>query len=624
MEPILFTTEMWIVSGILFLTLFLLISEILRLDIAALLILVLIGLLGLVDTKEIFFGFSSNAVIAIMATMIIASSLEKTGFMQYLARKIQRIAGKSEKRVLSIFFASSGILAGFIQNIGAVTLLFPVIKRVSNVARVPASRILLPMAFASIIGGVLTMVGSVPLILLNDLISQANENLPPGTPLIQTFSLFSTFPIGIIILLLAGVFFLLWGKHILPEQKGENADEAQNALQYFHEVYGTGTFFEASIKEPHPWIGKNFDTIYALDEERPMIVGCYDRHRDIRLAPARDGIIAPGRLALMGEEKNIKKFCKKYNIDLKPELEFFAEALSPITSGVREVIVPPGARSIIGKTFREVGIPTNANFSILRFYRGDQKIDKLQVVDTPLQIGDSLLLHGSWHDFAMIKNQTRFLVAGDIPHEEIIPQKLPLAITFFILALALVLFSGATIPLTNFTIPHYPISFALMIGALGMLITNILPMQDAYRAINWKTIFVIASILPLGVAVSESGLPSVIATGLLHVFGEMPIWGYHLLIAIFSTIFSVMMAGGATVILVPMAIGIALQVGGDPAQFALIAALCACNALMLPSHSVNLLVMGPGGYSSKDYFLSGSIISAIFIVVVVAMINLIY
>lgn len=624
MESILFTTEMWIVSGILFLTLFLLISEVLRIDIAALLILILIGAFGLMDTKDIFFGFSSNAVIAIMATMIIAAALEKTGFMQYLAQKIQRVAGNSEKRVLSIFFASSGFLAGFIQNIGAITLLFPVIKRVSNVARVPASRILLPMAFASIIGGTLTMVGAVPLILINDLIDQANANLPENTPLIETFGLFSTFPIGLSILLIAGIFFLLWGRYTLPEQKGENADEAQNALQYFQEVYGTGTFFEAVIEESNPWVGEVFDKIYALDEERPMIVGCYDRHRDIRLAPARDGIIAAGRLALMGEAPVVHAFCKKHDLVLKPELEFFAEALSPVTSGVREVIVPPGAREIIGKNFREIGLPPNTSFSILRFYRGAEKIDKLKVVDTEFQLGDSLLLHGSWEDFSLLRKQTKFLVAGNIPHEEKIPHKLPIAIGFFLLSMVLILCSGVAIPYTNIVFPAYPISFSLMIGALGMMLFQVISTQDAYRAINWKTIFVLACLFPLGIAVAESGLPEVLAVFLLHLFGDIPMWGYHLLIAVFSTILTLLMAGGATVILVPLAIGIAFEVGGNPAHFALISALCACNALMLPTHSVNLLVMGPGGYSAKDFLINGSLISLFFIIIVVGMINFLY
>ena len=218
MDPIILTTEMIVMLGLLSLTVFLFVSEIIRLDLAAISILVLLGCLsympgleGLVDSKTLFGGFSSNAVISIIAVMIIGAGLDKTGLMSQLAAIILKYGGKTEKRIIPIISSSVGIISSFMQNVGAAALYIPVVSRISSRTDIPLSRLLMPMGFCAILGGTLTMVGSSPLILLNDLILTTNENLPIGQK-IPPFSLFSVTPIGLALVTTGILYFVVLGK----------------------------------------------------------------------------------------------------------------------------------------------------------------------------------------------------------------------------------------------------------------------------------------------------------------------------------------------------------------------------------------------------------------------------
>ena len=207
-ETIVLTAEMIAVMGILGLTIFLFAFEIVRVDVAAIAIMVLLGLTtmvpghdGLVPIAHLFDGFSSNAVISIIAVMIIGAGLDKTGIMSQVAGKILKYGGRTESRIITIISATVGIISSFMQNIGAAALFLPVVTRIARRGNLPISRLLMPMGFCAILGGTITMVGSSPLILLNDLIETSNRNLPTSVEPMQAFSLFSVAPVGIVMLI---------------------------------------------------------------------------------------------------------------------------------------------------------------------------------------------------------------------------------------------------------------------------------------------------------------------------------------------------------------------------------------------------------------------------------------
>jgi len=214
------------VMAILVLTIFLFAFEIVRVDVAAVAIMVLLGLTslipgysGLVPIGSLFDGFSSNAVISIIAVMIIGAGLDKTGIMSQLAGKILKYGGRSENRIIAVISATVGIISSFMQNIGAAALFLPVVTRIARRGNLPISRLLMPMGFCAILGGTMTMVGSSPLILLNDLIETSNRSLPSSVEPMQTFSLFSVSPIGMVMLLSGIIYFVLLGRLVLPVVK---------------------------------------------------------------------------------------------------------------------------------------------------------------------------------------------------------------------------------------------------------------------------------------------------------------------------------------------------------------------------------------------------------------------
>jgi Na+/H+ antiporter NhaD/arsenite permease-like protein len=244
------STEIAWVTGLLLLTIYLFIFEIVTVDEAAITIMVLLGLStllaptmgleqGLVDTQHLFDGFASNAVMSIIAVMMIGAGLDKTGMMSTVAGFILKVGGTAESRIIPIVSGTAGIISSFMQNVGAAALLLPVVSRISSRSGLPMSRLLMPMGFTAILGGTITMVGSSPLILLNDLILTSNTALPADQQM-QTWSLFSVTPIGLALVSTGILYFVLLGRYVLPTVSTESSTAVAGSTKYLEEVYAGG------------------------------------------------------------------------------------------------------------------------------------------------------------------------------------------------------------------------------------------------------------------------------------------------------------------------------------------------------------------------------------------------
>jgi len=193
------------------------------------------------------------------------------------------------------------------------------------------------------------------------------------------------------------------------------------------------------------------------------------------------------------------------------------------------------------------------------------------------------------------------------------PHKVGYAVFFFIAALGLVLFSDLRL------------SLSLLTGALGMVLSGVLSMDEAYKAVSWKTVFLLASLIPLGMAVENTGTAAWIAQQTLELLGDVPVWVLQGALAVLATLFTLVMSNvGATVLLVPLAVNLALSAGADPAIFALTVAIATSNSFLIPTHQVNALIMGPGGYLVPDFMRAGGIMTVLFLVVMLIMMNLVF
>ena len=627
MDPITLSTEMIVVLALLGFTVFLFVSEIVRVDLAAIIVMVLLGALsylpglgGLADINRLFDGFASNAVISIIAVMIIGAGLDKTGLMSKVAATILKYGGTTEGRIIPIISGTVGVISSFMQNVGAAALFLPVVSRISSRTNIGLSRLLMPMGFCAILGGTMTMVGSSPLILLNDLIITANNDLPADQQM-QTFGLFSVTPVGIALVITGILYFMIFGRWVLPgaTSKGDAAS-GQSMNEYLKRLYGLkADIVEVEIPEGNILLGQAFSDL--MDVHHIYIIGSY--FKGLRwISPVVDTqITTPCRLAILGRKKVIEEMADIYGLNILPELDIFAEEFAPTKSGVAEIVIPPDSQAI-GKTAQELALRKTYGMSMLAVHRGEDTFSHVETEDheatrlgrIPFRAGDTVVVHVQWENLTRVNKDKNFVVVtSDFPQEELRPQKVSWALLFFSIAVGLILFTDVRL------------SLCLLVGASGMIVTKVLDIDEAYRAVGWNTVFLLASLMPLGQAVQSTGTAEWIAQGILTLLDGWPIWALQLGVAVLATIFTLVMSNvGATVLLVPLAVSIALAAGGDPAIFAMTVAISTSNSFLIPTHQVNALIMGPAGYRVVDFVRTGGIMTILFLIVSMVMMNLVF
>ncbi|MBY6204355.1 SLC13 family permease [Halomonas denitrificans] len=605
------TGDMLLVLALLGLTIFAFATEIVRIDIAAISIMVLVGLFGLVPGDQLFDGFASNAVIAVIAVMVLGAGLDRTGVMNTVAASIVRYGGRSESRVIAMLCGTVGVVSGFMQNTGATALFLPVTSRISSRLDIPLSSMLIPIGFCAIVGGTLTMIGSSPLILLNDLIQTSNRSLPPGAEALQPFEMFSVTPIGIALLIAALLYSLLVGRRLLPKTGGKKAASPGRTKSYFADVYGiTGDVHELLVTVDSPLVGMRVNEAEQLDGA-PLLLAIQSTDEP-RLAPPAEEMIWVGTvLGVMGTRDQVGRFAVDNKLRLQPRLRTFGSLFNPSRAGISEVVIPPGSR-LVGQTIADARLRSKFGISVLAINRGDA-IVRTGLRSEILQVGDCLVSHSTWRDLSAVARDKDFIVATDIPKEEQRPQKVGFAVSFFALAMFLVL--GL----------DFNLSIALMAGAIGMVLTGVLSMDEAYQAVSWKTVFLMASLIPLGFAMETTGTAAWLVQQTLGLVGDVGDLTMQIALAVLATLFTLVMSNvGATVLLVPISINIALATGANPAVYALIIALGTSNAFILPTHPVNALIMGPGGYKVRDYMRVGGLMSVVYVTAMLLMINLVF
>jgi di/tricarboxylate transporter len=616
------------VTGLLALTIYLFAFEIVGVDVAAATVMVLLGLTslaaplmgldqGLVNNNHLFDGFASNAVISIIAVMIIGAGLDKTGIMTKVAAFILQIGGTTESRIIPIISATVGFISSFMQNVGAAALFLPVVSRISARSGLPMSRLLMPMGFTAILGGTMTMVGSSPLILLNDLILTSNQALPSDQQM-DTWGLFSVTPVGIALIATGIIYFVLAGRYVLPKTKSESSTVGSDPMSYFHDVYGVDfAINEVVVKDESDLLGIRLDDVETA--YRVRIIASKQSGEEVRVGPgtiARDTEFKSGMvLGVVANPHDLSHFIERFNLKLRHELRTFNESLSPNKSGIAEVVIPPGS-SLIGKSARDVWMRKTYGLAMIGLHRNGETLREGEDIrNLPFQAGDTLVVHTAWNVLERIEKDRDFVVVTtEYPREEEIRQNkiLPAGI-FFGIALFMVLFTDIRL------------SVALLTGAMGMVLTGVLKIEEAYDAVSWKTVFLLASLIPLGLAVETSGTAKWIAEQVLSVVGDMPIWVIQSSIAVLATFFTLVMSNvGATVLLVPLAVNIAIGAGANPAVFALTVAIATSNSFLIPTHQVNALIMGPAGYRVADFMKAGGIMTLLFLVVMMTMMSLIF
>ena len=606
------TREMTMVLGLLGFTVVMFALEWVRADAVALLILVVLGITQLVSPDQLFAGFAGNAVIAVLATMILGAGLDRTGVLTHAASFILRLSKGDERRLRLVLCAMTGLLSAFMQDPALVALFLPVVSRLSSRTGVAISRLLLPMAYSVLLGSTLTMVGNSPQILLNDLIGSVNRNLPPGADTIAPYHMFSIAPIGMVVMVFTLIYFHFWWDKLLPPKETEREVVTPARTEtYFATTYGIqGELHEILVGSDSPLAGQTIAEIEA-GAVTPLILASKVGD-EARLAPPADLVVQPGSvLGALGTREQIEGWAESSRARVLPVLRHFSDFFNAARAGIVEAVVPPNSR-YVGQRVADLRLRKRYGLSVLALNRGD-KIFREDVRQVPVRSGDTLVLHGFWRDLSTAAEDRDFVIVTDYPKEEGRPHKIWNAVLFFTLAMGLSL-------LTNIKLP-----IALLTGALGMLLTGVLSMDEAYQSINWRSIFLMACLIPLGWAVDSTGAGAWIAQELLRALGHPSAWQLELAVVLLTTFFTMVISNvGATVVMVPLAVNIAIAVNGNPAVFALLVALSASNNFITASNSVLPMVTGPAGYTTRDLVRVGAPLSIAYVTLIMIMVHVIF
>jgi len=458
------------------------------------------------------------------------------------------------------------------------------------------------MGFAVMLGGNLSMIGSTPLLILNDLLRHGGH---------KAFSLFGVTPVGIALLTAGLVYFLFFGDYVLPRAK-EKEEETISTQQRLIDTWNLPTtIYQCIIPANSLLAGKTREEAELWTKHRLNLLALADGD-DVFYAPWRHTPFAAGqRLVLLGDQTDLIRFVSEYELLFKKDRRPFKHLETAGHVGFAELIIP--VRSpVIGNTLREIAFRKTYGIEPIMLLSGEGE-KRGNFSDQVLQPGNAIIVHGRWQQIKAMADNINFVLVTPVEATEATEESRPiLAMLCFVGSIILALFG-------------FPLSLGLLTGALAMILLRIVPIDEAYRAVDWKTVFLLAGLIPLGLAMDRTGAAAYLASQMMQVLEGTHAIVVLFAVGIFATLFSLFMSNvAATVLLVPLAMIIADATGIPPRGLALLVAICASNSFVLPTHQVNALLMSPGGYKNADFIRAGGIMTIIFLVISVAFVYLLY
>jgi len=593
-------TEIIIVLSILVIVAILLIVDKLRIDVVAILCMLALAWTGVLEPLEALSGFASNAVITMIAVMIMGRGIARTGLMEGFSRLALKYTGNSQRKIVAVVSTATGLLSGFIQNIGAAVLFLPAILNISRREKIPASSLIMPIGFAILLSGPLTMIGSGPLMLVNDFLIGSS---------LEPYRLFAVTPVGLALLFSCVAFFFFLGKFVLPRLKSsEDSGLLQKKLVEDWQL--SSNIWHYNVTANSPIIGKNLEETGIWDKFNLNILAIA-REKSLEYAPWRETKFEANQvLALLGNEANVRKFASVSGLLPVSKPNKFELLDDSASAGFAEIVVAPRS-GIAGQTIKKFALRRRYGVEpILLYHKGEKVRGDFSGIE--IAPGDILVVHGLWDKIAEMKKGFDFVVITPVETNEKDSSKAWVALLCFALAVGL--------SVAGFSIP---ISF--MSGAILMVLTGVLRIDETYHAVDWKVVFFLAGLIPLGLAMQKTGAAAYLAGNIMSLVQGSHTFLLLLAISGITTLFSVFMSNiGAAVILFPMVISIANTVGMDPRPLALLVAVSTANSFILPTHQVNALLKTPGGYRNIDYLRAGSGLTVVFLLVVVTIFYFFY
>ncbi|HBY4880752.1 TPA: SLC13 family permease [Klebsiella pneumoniae] len=584
-----------------------------RMDAIALMVILAFVLSGTLTLNEAFSGFSDPNVILIAALFIIGDGLVRTGVATKMGAWLVSVAGNSETKMLIYLMLTVAGLGAFMSSTGVVAIFIPVVLSVSARMNTSPSRLMMPLSFAGLISGMMTLVATPPNLVVN------SELLREG---LHGFSFFSVTPIGLVVLIL-GIVYMLAVRFMLKTDNGDSARDGRKRSTFrdlIREYHLTGRARRLAIRPGSPMIGQRLDDLKLRERYCANVIGV-ERWRRFRRVivnvngvsefRARDVLL----IDMSASDVDLRQFCGEQMLEpMVLRGEYFADQALDV--GMAEVALIPDSE-MIGKTVREIAFRTRFGLNIVGMKRDGKAMDG-SVVDEPLQLGDILLVVGNWRQIALLAKRGRDFVVLNMPVEvdDASPahSQAPHAIFCLVLMVALMLTD------------EIPNPIAAIIACLLMGKFRCINAESAYKAIHWPSIILIVGMMPFALALQKTGGVDLVVKGLMDVAGgEGPYLMLGCLFVMCAAIGLFISNTATAVLMAPIALAAAKSMGVSPYPFAMVVAMAASAAFMTPvSSPVNTLVLGPGKYSFSDFVKIGVPFTILVMVVCVLLIPVLF
>ncbi|MEJ5071561.1 SLC13 family permease [Enterobacter ludwigii] len=582
-----------------------------RMDAVALLVIVAFVMSGTLTLSEAFSGFSDPNVILIAALFIIGDGLVRTGVATSMGSWLVKVAGNSEIKMLVFLMLTVAGLGAFMSSTGVVAIFIPVVLSVCMRMNTSPSRLMMPLSFAGLISGMMTLVATPPNLVIN------SELLREG---LQGFSFFSVTPIGLVVLLL-GIAYMLLVRFMLPGvDENQKHDKRRTFRDLIKEYRLNGRARRLAIRPGSPLVGQRLDDLKLRERYGANVIGV-ERWRRFRRVivnvngvsefHARDVLL----IDMSAADVDLRQFCTEQLLEpMVLRGEYFSDQALDV--GMAEVSLIPDSE-LVGKTVREMEFRTRFGLNVVGMKRDAKAVDGA-VVDETIVLGDILLVVGNWKQIAQLSQRGRDFVVHNMPIEvnDASPahSQAPHAIFCLVLMVALMLTD------------EIPNPIAAIISCLLMGKFRCINAESAYKAIHWPSIILIVGMMPFALALQKTGGVDLVVKGLMEVGGGQG--PYLMLICLFvmcATIGLFISNTATAVLMAPIALAAAKSMGVSPYPFAMMVAMAASAAFMTPvSSPVNTLVLGPGKYSFSDFVKIGVPFTVLVMVVCVVLIPVLF
>jgi len=565
-----------------------------RIDIVALCVLVLLFILQLITPEQVLYGFANQATVTIASMFVLSAGLVRTGLVEWAARQLDRIAGRTELRLMLILSLTAAILSAFIINAAIVAIFIPVAMVLARSRKIAASRILIPLSYASQFGGVCTLVGTSTNLIVNSI--AVNRGLEP-------FGFFEFLPLGLAMVGAGMVYLAALGHWLLPVRKGE----AEQVDRYRLADY----LAEMQVGEKSSLVGQTWDASKVEGETMVELANLLRGARAVS-RPAQVVIRPDDILLLHGNVEQIIDMEGKYGLKMLKDARVSDQELSAHDMKLSEVLIPPDS-NLIGRTLRDAAFFRRHKLTVLAIQRRGRTL-RNRLADFRLNENDTVLLQGHKDDIAHIMNSPNAVVTNELTD-------LYLRKNRAFIALAVLL---AVVVLTTLNV--IPVMEAAILGAVAMVVTQCLGIEEAYKAIDWKIIFLLAGVLPLGLALESSGATLWLSERFLQ---PLAVHGPVMLLAVLYIVTAVlteaMSNNAAAAILAPIAFTTAASLNIDPRPLLIAITFAASTSFATPiGYKTNTMIFSPGGYKFLDFTKVGAPLNIIFWGIAVLLIPLIW